>query len=98
MTGFEKFKKITGDAYNKVAEIVDAWCVKNGYDDMIVSLAVNGEIKTEYLICNLNIPGGWEWENDWWEGEKDVRLLGFRPISMIHVYGEPGKGNEVIAE
>lgn len=54
MTGFEKFKKITGNAYNRVAEIVDAWCVKNGYDDMIVSLAVNGEIKTEYLICNFN--------------------------------------------
>ena len=88
--------KIGGDPYEQIGDIVDAWAKENIYTDMIVTVAVNGEIKTEYLGLNVDGRGfNWVWEYDWYEGERDVRLLGFRPLDLVHCYGLP-KGKEVL--
>ena len=93
-------EKITGNPYEKIGNIVDAWAKENGYSDMIVTVAVNGEIKTEYMTPHFNCYGfidsfRWEWEYDWWEGQDDVFLLGFRPLTMIRCYGCPKEIVEV---
>ena len=93
--------KLRGNMYEAAADIIDKWAQDNIYTDMIVTLAVNGEIRTEYICPNYNIytkgvhGSTWEWEFDWWEGEQDVWLLGFRPLEMIHCFGYP-KGKEVL--
>ena len=28
----------------------------------------------------------WVWENDWWEGESDVRLEGFLPLYDVRIH------------
>ena len=88
--------KLSGDMYEAAADIIDKWAQKNGYTDMIVTLAVDGEVKTEYIAPAFRKYGfQWEWEYDWWEGEKEVWLLGFRPLEMIHCFGYP-KGKEIL--
>ena len=82
-------KKIeSGNPYNEIADIVNSWCEKNHYDHFLVTIAVDGEETTEIL----EFDGGkaeFAWASDWWEGEKDVQLLGFQLIDNIRLYGFP---------
>ncbi len=68
--------------YKTIGHVVEQWCLYNYYDNMIVSMLVNDSIKTEILIYE---DGELIWLNDWWEGEREVALLGFRPVSMMKI-------------
>lgn len=74
--------------YDTIAEPIVKWCEENYYTDFIVTISIDdGEI-TEILEVDP-LEDECIWVNDWWEGQKDVKLLGFVPISDIHVYGIP---------
>ena len=74
--------------YDSIAEVIKDWCEKNSYTDFLVTIGINDDEITEYLAFDpAHID--FVWENDWWEGEADVRLLGFLPIGNISVYGSP---------
>lgn len=56
------------------------------HGSFVVQLDVDGYDLTTLLIDNRDYGGAAEnytWETDWWEGEKDVYLLGVAPVSDI---------------
>lgn len=57
------------------------------YEDFLATISRDGEEITEILFYTS--MGEFEWEIDWREGEKDIKLLGFRPISDLKYYGNP---------
>ena len=69
--------------YQDIGRRVDIYARLYGYEDFLVTISLNGKIITELLLCN---NGDLEWENDWWEGEDDVKLLGFMPLSHIKIF------------
>lgn len=77
------------DPYTEIANIIEAWCEKNFYDSFVVTLSRDGQIITEYLELD-GMSLDFIWENDWYEGEKDISLIGFMPMLQLRVYGDPG--------
>ena len=78
------------DPYTEVADIIEDWARKNFYDTFLVTLCIDGEITTELL--QHDAMGCFEWDNDWWEGQKRISLVGFTPISQAFYIGEPVQG------
>lgn len=74
--------------YNDICIPIEEWCQKNYYTDFLVTIKVDDFKYTEYLEFNGNTMQ-FEWLNDWWEGEKDIRLLGFIPIDRINIQNYP---------
>lgn len=77
------------NAYAEAEAIVEAWCKEHIVDTMLVSLLIGDRART-VVLEPVNGPDRWEWEYDWWEGEKDVLLLGFRPAGDVQFYDYPG--------
>lgn len=50
-------------------------------EDIIAVIKIN-EVETNQLFTvDINEENYFIWENDWWEGEEDVALLDFFPVS-----------------
>lgn len=50
-------------------------------EDIIAVIKIN-EVETNQLfMVNINEENYFIWENDWWEGEEDVTLIDFFPVS-----------------
>lgn len=50
-------------------------------EDIIAVIKIN-EVETNQLFTvDINEENYFIWENDWWEGEEDVVLLDFFPVS-----------------
>lgn len=79
--------------YDSVIFIIDTWCKENYYSSFLVTLKIDGKLTTEYLYFDTGDPNNpdphWVWETDWWEGEKDVMLVGFANPRDIFIYGSP---------
>lgn len=76
------------DPYNAVIDIIDKWCSKHYYADVIVTLLLNNQITTEILLYDGS-SHTFEWCNDWYEGQKDVEVVGFRTIDDLIFDGYP---------
>lgn len=50
-------------------------------EDMIAVIEVNGVITNELFMVNMNEDGYFVWKSDWWEGEENVALIDFFPVS-----------------
>lgn len=50
-------------------------------EDMIAVIRINGVVIKELYMADVEADGYFYWENDWWEGEEDVALLDFFPVS-----------------
>lgn len=61
-------------------KIIEKWCIDNYYTSFVVWIKIGNTIIAEILDC---VNGEFEWLNDWWEGEEDVRMLGFQPIEYL---------------
>lgn len=72
------------DAYEMISDKIDRWAAKNFYDSFVVIIMLNGQKRNELLLLDSDIK--FYWENDWWEGEENVELIGFIPITMITQY------------
>lgn len=77
------------DPYTEIGDIIEQWIIDNRYyyADYLVTLTLDDSLLTVILKYNGNV-GEFEWDYDWWEGEK-VELLGFIPVDDIHVHGNP---------
>ena len=88
--------------YDTIADVIEKWCQDNYYGNFIVTLRINGELCTEYLIYETGDPDRlgphWVWECDWWEGQKDIELVGFLDISSVHVSGTPDNYKFIMME
>lgn len=69
--------------YDWIRDNVDTYASVYGYDDFLVTISVDGRVITELLVGD---NGELEWLNDWWEGETDIKLLGFIPVSHLKIY------------
>lgn len=67
----------------RILDRVDTYARLYGYDDYLVTIDLAGEVVTEILLCE---NGELAWVNDWWEGQSNVNLLGFIPVSHIKIY------------
>jgi hypothetical protein len=85
----KSIKIVSEDPYTEIANIIDEWCRKNYYGSFVVTISIDGQIITEYLEFDGSSIT-FIWENDWWEGEKEIYLLGFMPMLQLRVYGAPG--------
>lgn len=76
--------------YESILRPIEEWCKKNGYFDFLVTILLDGNETTQVLEFDGNVAD-FVWLNDWWEGEKDVKLLGFSPIGDIRLHNYPCK-------
>lgn len=66
------------DGYDKVGKVVDEFVEKYGIGSMIVKLALaytpgeRPDISNELLLYE---DDDFIWENDWWEGQKYIRVI-----------------------
>ena len=83
------FGSISKTPYDIIADEIEKWCLEHYYSSFLVTLRINGEICVEYLLYMANLDTHWAWESDWWEGQKDIELIGFIDISSVRVSGTP---------
>ena len=50
-------------------------------EDMIAVIQINCVIIKELYMVDVDVDGYFYWKSDWWEGEEDVNLLDFFPVS-----------------
>lgn len=72
------------DPYQEVANIVESAC--KYYADHLVTLMIDGRFTSQILLFDAE-KGCFVWMNDWYEGEKEVSLIGFAPIEKLRLYG-----------
>lgn len=70
----------------EIIATIDRWCQENYYTDFLVTLSLDGEVTTEYLDSDFT---EFLWLNDWDEGQKEVKLLGFAPVDTFVLRGAP---------
>ena len=75
---------MTKSPYEYIAEPIKAWCEENYYTDFIVTIWVGDHETTQFLEFDGSCAD-FVWQNDWWEGEKDVRLVGFAALDDIRI-------------
>lgn len=79
--------------YDTILEPIEKWCKENYFADFVVTISLDGQESTWFLEYDRN-DFTFFWNEDWWEGEEDVRLLGFVPLAALRVFtfGLPGLG------
>lgn len=50
-------------------------------EDMIAVIEIDGVTTNELLLVNMHGDEYFVWKSDWWEGEKDIALIDFFPVS-----------------
>jgi hypothetical protein len=73
--------------YDIFVEPIEKWSENNYYGDFLVTISIDGFETTE--ILEFGPDNKYVWLSDWWEGQEDVKLLGFIPIDDILIYGSP---------
>ena len=80
------------DPYNVIADIILNKYIKFGYVlDFVVRIRLKYNSETKYREYNellYNDGQNWlqpnlVWQNDWWEGEQSVELIGCIPIDEL---------------
>ena len=73
-------KKLGANPYEEAAAEIEAWANAHFYDDFVVSLLIDGRQLNTLLLFN---GSDFEWNDDWWEGEKNVTLVAFAPVTEL---------------
>lgn len=68
--------------YDRIIEIILQVYRSDAYDDYLVTIKLDDIITTEILFYIDEIKT-FVWENDWYEGQRNVSLLGFSKMSVI---------------
>lgn len=67
------------DAYSVIGNYISNHVT--AIEDMIAVIRINGIIIKELYMADADADGYFYWKSDWWEGEDDVALLDFFPVS-----------------
>ena len=70
------------DPYKYIADLVINHNRLILYGSYIVRIKIGNIISNELLLLD-DESDGYIWLNDWYEGEKDVSLLGFIPVDCV---------------
>ena len=76
--------------YDAVDEYVQRYWDRNGHDDVIVSLGIsyNGNFYAfSKEVVSPHYPIGVEYLNDWWEGQKFIKILGIKSVEELDISG-----------
>ncbi len=72
-------------------EEFDAWLREQPYDNMIVYLKYkysnerDWTYSKEILLLDSTVPYFYVWENDWYEGQQNIEVLGCIAVSDVEV-------------
>ena len=84
------------NGYSRVEEYVKRYWDCHGDEDVIVS--VEASYDSVEWRCTNEIASpyqrGVEWLNDWWEGEKYIRLHGIQGVDTLDVFGGLYEGDD----
>ena len=72
---------------DEILDLIDEYCQRNGYEDMLVTLQADGDVLTVVLEFDGNNMT-WCWSWDWYEGQRQVDLLGYVPLQHVRVFDE----------
>lgn len=50
-------------------------------EDIIVTIEINGSRTNELFMVDMEEDGYFVWKSDWWEGEQNIALIDFFPVS-----------------
>lgn len=81
------------DGYLFIEEYIKRyWAQESSMTPVIVSMAISYDGKDYLNLKELAYPLSWhtddiEFLNDWWEGERFIRLLGIKSIDDVDVVG-----------
>lgn len=65
----------------------------NAIEDIIAVIEIDGVETNQLFMVNMNEDGYFIWKSDWYEGEKDIVLIDFFPVSEAKKSSaEPGRG------
>lgn len=67
------------DAYSVIGNYISNHIT--AIEDMIAVIQIDGCIINELYMVDMETDGYFYWESDWWEGEEDVALVDFFPVS-----------------
>lgn len=78
--------------YEKIGSVVEQWCEKNLYTQMLVAISIGYEWEPPHEETHLldfdAEKGELVWDSDWWEGQQHVELVGFTPLYKVRLKGE----------
>ena len=67
------------DAYSVIGNYISNHIT--ALEDMIAVIQIDGCITNELYMVDMEADGYFYWKSDWWEGEEDVALIDFFPVS-----------------
>jgi len=67
------------DAYSVIGNYISNHIT--AIEDMIAVIRIDGCITNELYMVDMEADGYFYWKSDWWEGEEDVALIDFFPVS-----------------
>jgi hypothetical protein len=67
------------DAYSVIGNYISNHIT--AIEDMIAVIQIDGCITNELYMVDMETDGYFYWNSDWWEGEEDVALIDFFPVS-----------------
>ena len=66
-------------------------------EDIIAVIKIN-EVETNQLfMVDINEENYFIWENDWWEGEEDITLIDFFPVSEAQRTNQSAQSDDTIS-
>ena len=76
--------------YDVIGDYIRRYWEHNIYDDVIVSMGVSYDGNKYYTHKEVASPENFDdimYLNDWWEGEKFIKLFGIKAIGEIDISG-----------
>jgi hypothetical protein len=76
--------------YDVVGEYIRRYWEQNIYTDVIVSMAVSYDGNKYYTGKEIATPEHFDdilYLNDWWEGEKYIKLFGIQSVDELDISG-----------
>lgn len=78
------------NGYDVIAEYIQRYWKREKTDTVIISIGTSYDGNTYYFSKEIATPicgDDIEFLNDWWEGEKYIRLFGIRSLKDINIVG-----------
>lgn len=77
------------DPYTEIGEYIKNHIT--AIEDIIATIELDGMRTNELFMVDMQKDGYFVWKYDWWEGEEDVALLDFFPVSDAEPERKTGK-------
>lgn len=76
--------------YDVIGDYIRRYWKRNIYDDVIVFMAVSHDGNKYYTCKEVASPENFDdimYLNDWWEGEKHIKLFGIQSVDELDISG-----------